>query len=231
MVDYRFGRLPSEMSVLVAITVACTALGQSPNEYLHPNNRPIQNDDKYCGAYVVWHVLWQAGINVPINLLAERMQITSRGYSTVHDVVDTLRSYGVSARSAKLDIKDPSCLDAPFIPYLHPSGKSKMGHFVLCMPNDKDLVITDGPNAPRIRPKERMLAGRFGGRWDGTSILIAPDRGAFLLSGRPVDRFVYVARMLLGAGIEVDVPTTLACDDAFDGVTIDQEPAFTGIGI
>ncbi len=137
--------------------------------------------DKSCGAYVVWHVLHYYGLMNSLDEIVREMEIATKGSVSVFEVVHALRTNGIAVRAVKLDLDRVTEIDKPFIRWIAPIQKERLGHFVLCIPSGSGKVIQlDGTEEPKIIDLSGFSElGQQQTRWDGTAILIeGPDSSA-----------------------------------------------------
>ncbi len=130
--------------------------------------------DKYCGAYVVWHTLYHYGLAKPMDVIVKEMQIERKGSISIYEIVQALKTSGISAHAVKLDPEKISTIDRPFIQYIAPIKGEQLGHFVLCIPTGSGkAVMLDGAEEPKVFELSSFEADdNLQTRWDGTSILI-----------------------------------------------------------
>lgn len=167
-------------------------------EYLSPNEKPYMVKDKYCGAYSVWHTLQYCGHPKPIDTLVREMQIDQKDGSSIADVVETLKTNGISAHAVKINLNRIDKVDRPFIPYTVARKNDRIGHLHLCIPNaSKEIVLLDGKRSPSAIQLDMLLDNTPKG-WDGTSILIDGTftRKLYRLNSNPIS-LLCVAFVLL----------------------------------
>ena len=117
--------------------------------YLNELNVPRALSDQYCAVYAVWHALRLHGSQVPVGQLAAEMNVTAQEGCNMRDIVAALRSHGVAASAAVVDLDKARMIDTPFIPYLRPGRKAKRGHFLLVWPTGSGrAVVLDGAGEP-----------------------------------------------------------------------------------
>jgi tetratricopeptide (TPR) repeat protein len=139
----------------------------------------ILSGDRYCGAYVVWHVLKYYGKTVSIDDIAIRMGIPQKEYATVQDIIKAFEVYEIPAQAVRIPTDKVVQLDTPFVQYQIPAAGSQLGHFVLCIPaGNGKAIILDGVQEPRV-----IDFTSYGAKepfWDGTIILIQQGREDYL---------------------------------------------------
>jgi len=172
-------------------------------KYLGPSEKPCIINDKYCGAYSVWHTLQYCGLREPIETLVKEMQIEQKHSSSIADVVETLKRHGISADAVKINLNKLDKIDKPFIPYTRMPHNTSLGHLFLCIPNNyKQIIILDGKRPPSVIDLDVLLNNIPKG-WDGTSILVngpvRPRNLLYSLISHPTYYFIYgmVALLLL----------------------------------
>jgi len=130
--------------------------------------------DKYCGAYVVWHTLHYYGLTRPIEVIAKEMRIENKGSVSIYEIVQTLKTNGISAHAVKFDFDKMSAINKPFIQYIASAKDGQLGHFRLCIPTGSGkAVILDEAEEPKVFDLAFSQEYDYQGtRWNGTSILI-----------------------------------------------------------
>ncbi|MCD6296565.1 MAG: tetratricopeptide repeat protein, partial [Deltaproteobacteria bacterium] len=165
-----------------ATTYYNKAVALSPDGSYEYRDRGFIVGDKHCGAYAVWHTLTHYKLDVPINTVVTEMEIQNKGFTSLYDIVQTLKSNGISAHAVQLPFNKIGAIDRPFIQYLAPMVNGSLGHFVLCIPTGSDkAVVLDGAKDPKVVDLSFYKCDNYDEtRWDGTSILIEKSRDEYL---------------------------------------------------
>jgi len=165
-------------------------------DYLHPGNRPVTEYDRFCGAYVIWHLLRLRGDDAGIATIIDELGIRDEGWASLGEIANAINARGVSAIPARIDPRDAADLQRPFVAYLKPDepsaipfetadaedaaddqGETPIGHFVLCVPLGNGLVeVFNGSYRPYVFPVSNLEIEAPGDRrWDGVVVLSGSD--------------------------------------------------------
>lgn len=157
---------------LVFFSCIDISIARQQSNYLSPKNRPYTNRGKYCGPHAVWHTLNYYGLHKPIKAIVDDMKVADEGSCSIYQIIQELKSNGISASAVKLDTDKIDVIDKPFILYRFPNEGETIGHFILYLPAEKGMMIAlDDNKEPRIF--ERVMFKNVDNKvWDGTSILI-----------------------------------------------------------
>lgn len=157
--------------LVIVLSSICWGYNEYRPEYLGKNRIPIATRDLYCGAYVVWHTLSYFGNETPIGEIIDEMAIEEERGCSIAELILTFKKHGVKARGCRIDVESVQELRRPFIPYLLTNDGS--GHFVLCVPQDKNyLLVFDGPRNPYLVKTEILKDKNYRMGWEGLSVLI-----------------------------------------------------------
>lgn len=147
---------------------------QSEYGYLNSCDKPYKLGDKYCGIYALWYALKYYNIQRSISRLEEEIMVDEKGGSSLSNIAEYLDKCGLNNEVVRLDSHKLYKVNQPFIPFLSYSGLR--GHFVFCVPDGHgNAYELNGVRQPQLIDL-KLLSTIDYDSWDGTVILLRPDR-------------------------------------------------------
>lgn len=160
---------------LFAISPGAAAKGRAPRPGMPAGPVLAHGPEPYCGIYCVYRAMRAVNVPIQVSDLIRPKYISSRRGSSVDDLVAAATDHGVQAVPVgRLTCRMLAHVDRPAILLVkNHLAETSYNHWVLFLglTDEEDPLIADGESTGRP-----MAWADLAARWDGTAVLISPDR-------------------------------------------------------
>lgn len=147
--------------------------------YLDVRNVPRALTSRYCGPYVVWHLLALCSKPAPLKQLINELGVDGNRGCSMADISACLRRHGLRATCVVLDFHEITGMDMPFVPFLPARKGEESGHFVAVAPAGAGrAVVLDGDREPRLIMLSALENESARAGWQGEAVVLGDASGS-----------------------------------------------------